>query len=250
MSDEYVYTPEDFLGWAIQSGWTPGTLPIGVVFTFQAPVTRALVESGKFEENRELTVSNATMLMTSDDEVPVLIACLNPGAVAMATQLEHLRFLGDETRYAAAVGTAGALTADYLIGETVLIHSALRSDAVSNAYLAPSVHVDADPELTAALERRMPGVATARTWTVSVPYRSTRSDLEAAIEGGASLVEMEVASLFAVGQRLGISAAAALIVSDVARVDGWEVDWSDTTGPTVHAVTAAVNAMRDLVENS
>lgn len=246
MSDDFVYTPADFLGWALRSGWSPTVLPIGVVYTFQAPVTRSLVESGDFEENRELTVSNSTMLMTADDGLPVLVACLNPGAASMAAQLEHLDFLGDETRFAAIAGTAGALTPDHRIGDVAVIHSALRGDQVSDKYLPPAAHVDGDAEFMAALAARLPNAKQARTWTVAVPYRSSRDDMDAAVRGGASLVEIEVAAMFAVGRSLGIRTTAALTVSDVARVEGWEVDWSDTTAPTVRSVYAIIETMRDL----
>lgn len=247
MSDDSVYTPADFLGWALASGWSPGALPIGVVYTFQTSVTRALVERGRFVENAELTVSNARMLMTKGEEPPVLVACLNPGAVSMVTQLEHLRFLGETTRFAAIAGTAGALTADYQIGETVMVHSALRNDDVSHSYMTKSQSVEGDPDLMNAVARRLGEPKRARTWTVPVPYRSSRAALDDAVAGGASLVELEVASLFAAGRALGVRATAALIVSDVARVTDWEVDWSDTTGPTVEAVYAMIDAMREQV---
>lgn len=250
IEDEFVYTAADFLGFALKSGWTPSVMPIGVIYTFQAPVARALAQqSAMFEENRELTVSNASMLVTKDDGPLVMVACLNPGSASMATQLEHLRFLDDATQFAAVVGTAGALTADYQIGETVLVDSALNTSAVARAYLPEDEVVNGDHEFLAAIERHLATDRVARTWTVDVPYRSKRSDVEAALEAGASLVEMEIAALYAAGKVLGVRTAAAAVVSDVDRVDGWEVDWNDTTTPTVNAVGATITAMRELADN-
>ncbi len=103
VDQEFIYTPADFLGWALKSGWQPSTLPIGVVYTFQDPVTRAIVEDERFVDNTELIVSNARMLMTVVGGDPVLIGCMNPGASSMVTQLEHLRFLAGDSRLSAVI---------------------------------------------------------------------------------------------------------------------------------------------------
>lgn len=245
---QFIYTPEDFLGWALKSGWTPSVLPIGVIYTFQAPVTRAISEQPeRFTENTELTVSNARMFMTADDSQPVLIACLNPGAASMVTQLEHLRLLTDGGPLSAViVGTGGAIAGDHRIGDVVVVTSALRTDGTSNSYLPPAPTVDADEELTERLRSGLGDATTARTWTVRVPYRSTRDDLVAARNSGAEIVEMEAASLFAAGAALNVPSAAAIIVSDVHRVDQpATVDWSDTLQPTLGAIDASIRAIRN-----
>lgn len=247
--DRFIYTPADFLGWALRTGWRPGRMPVGVIYTFQSPVCRALSEQeNRFEENHDLTVSNARMFMTRDDAAPVLVACLNPGGASLATQLEHLRFLGERTCYAAIVGTAGALTSDFVIGQQVVIHSALRSDGISDRYLPPAPVVEADPAFGRALRDGIgPDPRSARAWTVPVPYRSTPDDLQAALAAGAGVVEMEVATLYAVSQALGYRAAATVVISDVSRVAGWDVEWRDPTAPLVAAVHTTIDVMRRLL---
>lgn len=54
---DFVYTPSDFLGWALKSGWQPSTLPIGVVYTFQGTITRAIAEDDRFVDNTDLQPS-------------------------------------------------------------------------------------------------------------------------------------------------------------------------------------------------
>lgn len=84
---EFIYSPEDFLGWALRSGWNPNVLPVGVIYAFQAPVTQAIAgQTDRFVENTDLTVSNARMFMTIDDGAPVLVARLNPGSASMVTR--------------------------------------------------------------------------------------------------------------------------------------------------------------------
>ena len=246
-TSDFIYSPAEFLGWALESGWKPRVLPAGVIYTFQAPVTQAIAaRTDRFVENTDLTVSNARMFMTVDDGAPVLVACLNPGAASMVTQLEHLRFLsGGNPLAAIIVGTAGAIAGPHSIGDTVIVGSALRTDGLSDAYLPPSPTVDADPGLAERLQARLGDAATVTSWTVRVPYRSTRLDLLAARRAGAEVVEMEIASLFAAGEALGIRTAAAVIVSDVHRVDEpATVDWSDTLTPMLTAIHAAIEAIR------
>lgn len=116
---------------ALDMGWKPGVLPIGVVFTFQpAAAQMAQNQPDRFIENTDLTVSNARMFMTCDDGPPVLVAALNPGGASMATQLEHLRFLGSPTRYAAIVGTAGAMVEGFSFGDVAVVASRARTNSI------------------------------------------------------------------------------------------------------------------------
>ncbi len=241
-----IYSPADFLGWALKSGWSPSVLPIGVIYTFQSPVTRVIEQELDFVEERELTVSNASMFMTADDGPPVMVGCMNPGSASLATQLEHLRFLGEATRFAAIVGTAGALTPDFSFAQQVIASSAWRTDGISDRYLPPAPAVDASPGFVAALQGALgTDVPAVRTWTVPVPYRSTRADYDAAVAAGASVVEMEAATLFAVGKALGVETAATLVISDVVRAGAVDVDWSDFMPPTIKALLATVDVIRE-----
>lgn len=245
---DFIYTARDFLGWAIASGWEPKVMPVGVVYTFQSRVTRAIADqTDRFVENTDLTLSNARMLMTNDGEAPILVACLNPGPASMTTQMEHLRYLaGDRPLAAVIVGTAGAIAGPHEIGDTLVTESALRTDGISDAFLPMSSRVDADSGLTRRLVDALAGVPAVTSWTVPVPYRSTQADLVAARDAGAEVVEMEAASLFAAGIALDIATAAAVIISDVHRTnEPASVDWSDTLGPTLTALDSAINAIRN-----
>ena len=246
--EDFHYSPEAFLGWALKSGWRPGAMPIGVIYTFQPGARQYLVDHPeRFSPNRDLTVSNSSMFITADDNAPILIASLSPGAASLATQLEHLRFLGNETRFAAIVGTAGALAPGHHIGDTLVVNSAVRDDLISDRYLAPGRIVEGDRPFGDTLAANL-GLDTqpVRTWTVAVPYRQTNAELDAAKHDRASTVEMEIATLFAVAQSLDYRSTAAVIISDVSNVDGWHSDWSETAGPTNTALDAVITSMRQL----
>ncbi len=248
-----VYTPADFLGWALRSGWDPGTLPVGVVFTFQGFLTRHLTDHpDDFVEAPALAPSNSRVFLTAG-EPAVAVSCLNAGGATMAAQMEHLLFLGDTRRFA-VVGTAGGLVPDMQIAERALVTRALRDEGISHHYLPPGRYVDAPGGLTAdlraELRQRFGGVAERTTWTVPVPYRTTADEVAAYIAEGVSVVEMEIASLFAVAQARGAEAAAAVVISDVARVDGVEVEWRDANAPLVELLDAAIAAIRAVPASS
>lgn len=242
----FPYSPASFLGWALKSGWSPGVLPIGVVYTFQPSVARwAASESSRFQPSTDLTVSNAQMFMTVDDGDPVLVACLNPGGASMVTQLEHLRFLGPTTRFAGIVGTAGSMVSGLNIGDVRVVDAALRSEGISDRYLPAGREVRGDADLVACLQEQIgAGSECAKAWSVDVPYRMTRTDHEQARSDGAEVTEMEIASLFAAARCLDVAAAAVVVVSDVSRADGWESDWSDTGVPLNESVISMISAMR------
>ena len=59
VGSDLIYTPGDFLGWALASGWKPGVLPVGVIYTFQSPVAGAIAgQTDRFVVNTDLTVAN------------------------------------------------------------------------------------------------------------------------------------------------------------------------------------------------
>jgi len=80
------------------------------------------------------------------------------------------------------------------------------------------------------------------TWTVPTAYRTTAPEITEYVAEGVSIVEMEAAALFAVTTALGVESAAAVVISDVARVDGIEVEWRDTVQPLLAVLDAAIEA--------
>ena len=253
MPDKYadpisLYTPADFLGWAQRAGWDPGPLPVGIVFTFQPFVTSFLIDHPeRFAENHALAPSNARVFVTIDDEAPVGVSCLNPGATTMVSQIENLLYLGDTRRFI-TIGTAGALVADLDIADTCVLTAAVRDDGISHHYLPPGRYVEPagtlTDELRSALHERVDNVTDRCTWTVPTPYRCTAAEMAEYVADGVSIVEQEAAALFAITQARGAESAAAVVVSDVARAGAFEVAWKDTVEPIRVLLDSAVAAIR------
>ena len=98
-----------------------------------------------------------------------LLAVLQPGVGAPLSTIlmEDLIALG--VRRFVAVGGAGALLPDLVLGHAVVVDSAVRDEGTSYHYLAPAAVVDADPAgvatLSATLEAAGVPYLRARTWT-------------------------------------------------------------------------------------
>jgi len=152
------------------------------------------------------------------DGEPLTIQSTGMGGPSAAIVLEELIVLG--ARRVIRVGTCGALSDELALGDLVVAGEAIAADGASRA-LGAGETVAADRGLTAALEQA--AQSTAKT-IVSTdlfydpdPTRNTNW-----VAGGAVAVEMEAATVFAVGARTGVPAGCVLIVSDLLGGKGRE----------------------------
>lgn len=148
--------------------------------------------------------------VASDGE-PLTIQSTGMGGPSAAIVLHELAALG--ARRAIRVGTCGALNGELALGELVVAGEALAADGASRA-LGAGERAAADSALTEAL-----GVAAGREPSLVVstdlfyePQPRREHDWRAA---GALAVEMEAATLFAVGARQEIAVGCVLAVSDL-----------------------------------
>jgi uridine phosphorylase len=142
---------------------------------------------------------------------PLTIQSTGVGGPSAAIVLQELHELGVER--AIRVGTCGAVDEALALGDLVVARAALTLDGTSRRLQGEDV-VAADPTLTAALADAA-GVEPSLIATVDLfydPDPDWRSELGAR---GAAAIEMEAASLFALGGRLGVSVGCVLAVTDV-----------------------------------
>jgi uridine phosphorylase len=140
------------------------------------------------------------------------------GGPSAAIVLEELAELG--VRRAVRVGTCGALAAELGHGDLVVASDALAADGTSRALGAGEV-AEPDPALTARLAGLLDsGAEPARIVTADLFYEAPGADgspgspAEDWRARGAVAVEMEAATLFTLGARLGLATACVLAVSD------------------------------------
>jgi len=141
------------------------------------------------------------------------------GGPSAAIVLHELAELG--VRRAIRVGTCGALDPGLGHGDLIVAADALAEDGTSRA-LGAGEFTEADLDLTRRLiEARGGEPAAARIVTTDLFYDADTEDagppvplIDAWLGRGARAVEMEAATLFTLGRRLGVATACLLAVSD------------------------------------
>jgi uridine phosphorylase len=153
---------------------------------------------------------------------PLSIQSTGMGGPSAAIVLHELAELG--VRRAIRVGTCGALDPALEHGELVVACDSLAEDGASRA-LGAAETAEPEPGLTAALAGELRrGAAPSRIVTTDLFYDAGpeqggphRARSDAWRRRGAVAVEMEAATIFTLGERLGVATACVLAVSDTFR---------------------------------
>jgi purine-nucleoside phosphorylase len=147
------------------------------------------------------------------------------GAPGLAIKMEELVELG--TKRFIAVGTSGELMNTHQIGDFILCPRALAEDGVAHLYLPHGQHVvDADPVMlrdwaTFAQEKSLPLFRSGMAWSFPAIFRETLADVYRVQSLGCSVVEMEAATLYAIGQEKGVQALSLFVISDSITEEAW-----------------------------
>jgi DeoD family purine-nucleoside phosphorylase len=173
-------------------------------------LAQALLEDPKmFNHNRGLWGYTGT----AADGARVTIQATGMGGPSAAIVLTELIALG--VRSAVRVGTCGALAPGLALGDVIVAESAIAADGTSRA-LGADGSVAGDSALTSALAESDPRAAVGTVVSVDLFY----DDGHPAQDTGALAVEMEAATLFALGRRLQVPVGCVLAVSDTFDADG------------------------------
>ncbi len=209
----------------------------------------------------ELAGEPLLVLRTELGRVPVRVverggrrvAVLHPGVGAplAAMFLEDLIALG--ARRFVAVGGAGSLRPDLVLGHAVVVDSAVRDEGTSYHYLPPARVVDADPGgvrvLSGALTAAGVPHVVGRSWTTDAVFRETRTRVERRRAEGCAIVEMEAAALFAVARCHGVTLAQMCYAGDSLAGEEWDHrGWRSVAGVRDGLFEVAVTAAATLGE--
>ncbi|HEY2537113.1 MAG TPA: hypothetical protein VGI24_09055 [Solirubrobacteraceae bacterium] len=168
------------------------------------------------------------------DGEPLTIQSTGMGGPSAAIVLHELIALG--ARRAVRVGTCGALQSGLELGELVIADEAICLDGASRA-LGADERVRADPTLADALGAAAPaGSHRGAVVSVDLFYDDDSPRLPNAA-AGALAIEMEAATLFALGARAGVPVGCLLAISDTFDAAGARTRIDD------HALLGAAEAM-------
>jgi uridine phosphorylase len=147
------------------------------------------------------------------DGEPLTIQATGMGGPSAAIVLSELIALG--ARRAIRVGSCGALVPELELGELIVAREAIGADGASRA-LGAGERVPADETLTRALAMQAPGARCGAVVSVDLFYDDGRRPPAA----DALAIEMEAATLFALGADAGIAVGCVLAVSDTFDAGG------------------------------
>jgi uridine phosphorylase len=166
---------------------------------------------------RDLVRRQFSFLFTRFTVLPDRVAvCPALGAPAAAMAVDSLAVSGMERIL--VVGSCGALDPSVRCGDVVIVRDAFSACRAAALYAPGEERFASDPALAGRVAGNLyvGGVDSrpASAVTTDAPYRETPGFLEEWRAQGAQVVEMECAAVFAAARRRGVSAGAALVVSD------------------------------------
>ena len=144
-----IYNANDFIGNLRKSGWDPGSVPHGVIFTYGGFDLLCAAQPDQYTMNPMLGPGPGRFFSVNALDGYVGVCCMGIGAPAVAAQLEVLISLG--VNEFLSLGTAGGLHPQQSVGDVVVLNDTVRDEGVSYHYIAPEATARPDDELTTAL---------------------------------------------------------------------------------------------------
>lgn len=204
----------------------PRDVPACAVVCFFQEVLEVIAGRGEAREVARLVAAHGEHPIYEIEHAGARLGVFHPGVGAplAAGFLEEAIALG--FRCFVAVGGAGALVPELVLGHAVVVHSAVRDEGTSFHYLAPGRVVDADPDGVAALQATLGDAGVpflgGRSWTTDALYRETRERVARRVAEGCLTVEMEASAFFAVARYRNVRFAQLLYAGDSLAGDEWD----------------------------
>lgn len=167
-----------------------------------------------------------THLYLAEDRSVGVLGDWGVGAPGLAIKVEELIALG--AKRFIAIGTAGGLLNEHQMADFVLCPKALAEDGVAHHYLPIGQQIiDADSQMILdwagfAKERQIPEFKHAPAWSFSALFRETVADVLRVRDQGCSVVEMEAATLYAIGRDKCVQTLSLFVISDMITQENWK----------------------------
>lgn len=144
------------------------------------------------------------------------------GGAGSAAMLEELIAMG--AKRVLYFGSSGALDKELVYGRLIVPTAAYRDEGVSYHYMPASDYIEIETagRLCEILDSLNVSYVKAKTWTTDAVYRETRANMEARRTEGCAVVEMECASVMAVGQFRKVPVYQFLYAADCLDAEQWD----------------------------
>lgn len=241
-----VVTPTESTDY--QTGASGGrSLPEAVVLCYSGGLMERVVESHP-GEMLPRPFGSLYSLADTDHTVGVM-GNFGMGAPTTAMVMEEL--LADGVDTVLTVGKAGSLTDDIDVGEFVVTDRAIRDEGTSHHYLESEADARATDRVVDALTSHLAAADESYhvgpTWTTDAIYRETVAEVERYAEEGVLTVDMEAATVFAVGEYRDVDVGGLFVVSDYLDTSGWEPQFRQSATHEYDAVRLAVDLLAEWV---
>lgn len=220
-STEPIVTAEKYMEYKKKNGhFNEFISPKIVLVCYQQSTLQHLLE-----KNPKMKLSNSfSNLYLGEGGTVGILGGWGMGAPALSIKMEELIALG--VKKFIAVGTAGTLMNKHQIGEFIVASKALAEDGVAHLYLKNKNYAEADQNLTRvwsnfANNRALPDFHEAGAWSFSAIFRETPADIIRVTKQGYDIVEMEAATLYAIGKEKGAQAISLFVISDSISQENW-----------------------------
>ncbi len=179
----------------------------------------------------QLCPSFSSLYLSADGQTGIL-GGWGMGAPGLSVKMEQLIALG--VKQFIAIGTAGSLMDQHPVGAFILCPKALAEDGVAHLYLPKKeTSASADEAMLNAWnafadEKDLPRFHEAAAWSFSAFFRETPHDIKRVTRQGYGVVEMEAATLYAIGQDKGVQTLTLFVVSDTMNLKEWKPQLKDS----------------------
>jgi uridine phosphorylase len=216
-----IVTAEKYMEYKKQNGHLNKFIPPKIVLVcYQQSTLQHLLDSNP---DMKLCDSFTHLYLIEGGNVGVL-GGWGMGAPALSIKIEELIALG-VTKFI-AVGTAGSLMDKHRIGEFIIAQKALAEDGVAHLYLNGKSYASVDEKLFSmwnefSKNHALPSFHPAGAWSFSAIFRETAADVIRVTMEGYDVVEMEAATLYAIGQEKGVQTLSLFVISDTLTDKVW-----------------------------
>ena len=199
------------------------TAPDAVVICFFREVVDELIAAGAERIDRTGMLHGFEVsLLVRWGEIGVLF----PGVGAPLAVAAIEETIARGARRFVAVGGAGALLPDLVLGHAVVVDSAVRDEGTSFHYLPEGREVEADAAGVALLQQVLDELdipyVTGKAWSTDGLYRETPARVARRRDEGCAVVEMEASAFIAVARHRKVKMAHLLYAGDSLAGDEWD----------------------------
>lgn len=246
-SQKVILTPKDHFE-ADRDAFPNNKTPKAVIFCYEEYIMEYVKSNYKVSSGRFWTAE--IIMLQGEYEGIAIVGDFGIGGPASTHLLEILIAQGTENYI--MIGHAGGLQKDRPAGSVILCEKAVRDEGVSYHYLANEMYAYASEKMTNALQTSLDNMnipyKNGSTWTIDSMYRETTDEIKYYGGLGIDTVEMEAASMFAVGQFRNVSVGALFVISDIVALEEWDehLHSDDTQQSIIQTFVVAIDTFRGM----